>query len=482
MPQHLPEIHYLWVGPPTSDNFLALPGHDIAGPICMSKELQQSYYTEKNTIKFWCLDIYCDYFKQTFQNAHAIIEVCAIESLLNTNEYDANILFANLAQITQDKAVKTDVIIDFKDRFSLFLLLKQPGYFFDTNVFPKKGCRVHLPRLSKFTTAQSGFTAFNDFYFMYAPCEYSLELYSVFVRRLGMPYFNATRAFEGLSITRLNHEDCGVQKISYRSYIPSKIPGFFRLLTLQTFEHFKEHCQYTDINRQENCLFSKQLLVDCSICWINKTLSHEEIRTLSIPTDFAYIASFRSKNDFFGNRTLIEPCVYFYSKKNDAIILLSNAEKNISTLYNKVFQITNNHDGTLQIRKGTVEDSDYIIDFFSNKHPTAHPPMLMNIKGGTLLHHAILCHDREKVTWLIHLHAQLDLKATYRVLPSESPTDVEYTPLELATVLKQEDMIVLLQRSSHASQGTFFYKGGIDEQDNACESVAIIEYGKKGAM
>src|SRR3990167_9850228 len=141
----LPEIHYLWVGPPTKDNVNSLPGHDIAGPIRLCKEFQKDIYDdkEKNNIKFWCLKEYCDDYRKLFMSQGVQIEVCAIEEFLEKQNHDDDtcVLAENLKKISLaiSLAEKINVgdLIDFKDRFSLYLLTKQPGYFLDTNVFPK---------------------------------------------------------------------------------------------------------------------------------------------------------------------------------------------------------------------------------------------------------------------------------------------------------------------------------------------------------
>ncbi|MFT4059411.1 MAG: hypothetical protein QM652_07665 [Legionella sp.] len=80
---NVPEIHYLWIGIPTHDNVMALPGHDIAGPISMFKELQKDNYKEKNLIKFWRLEKYKDYYQAEFNKYHVAIQVCTIERLLS---------------------------------------------------------------------------------------------------------------------------------------------------------------------------------------------------------------------------------------------------------------------------------------------------------------------------------------------------------------------------------------------------------------
>lgn len=79
-------------------------------------------------------------------------------------------------------------------------------------------------------------------------------------------------------------------------------------------------------------------------------------------------------------------------------------------------------------------------------NPNAHPPILENIDGGTLLHHAVMTNNIEKVGWLIDMGARLDLKATYQIKPSESDVRYEYTPVELAKFLKLNAIVDLFQK------------------------------------
>ena len=425
---------------------MSLPGHDIAGPISLCKEFQKDIYKEKNIIKFWCLKKYYDDYQQLFKSQGVQIEVCAIEDLLEEEKKlddDAtNALAANLAKISQVEKMTVGELIDFKDRFSLFLLMKQPGYFFDTNVFPKEGLKLDCPSQENFTTAQSGFSGLNDFYLMYSPNnikDNNQKLQQAFVRRLKTPYQRAgVMTFYNLSIPYLNLDRLGVQKVSYKSYQKSDVPGFFRLLELD-FEKFKEHCKYADINQQVPCLFSKRLISEYSLGWLDQDLTPEIIKSLPIPTEYAYVAGFSLEPDKF------KPRIYFYDKKRDAAVLLQDEKDSYSSIYSDYFPISS-------FKMGTSEKLNDLMHFFSEKDPNAHPPILVNIKGGTLLHHAVMSNDIEKVSWLIEMGARLDLKAFYQIQPSESNISYEYTPVQLATFLKLDAIVDLLQK--HTKQAT----------------------------
>lgn len=430
----LPQIHYLWVGPPTKDNPNALPGHDIAGPISLCEEFKKDIYVEKNVINFWCLKKYYEYYQKFFEGQHIQIEVCAIESLIEEKESKTSddrgrvALAGNLARLLGNES-SMEEIIDFKDRFSLFLLMKKPGYVFDTNVFPKRGFRLNLPSQEGFVTARSGYTGLNDFYLMYSPRN-NEWLQTALARRLKYPYHvPGEMTFHGLSIPCLDLESLGVQKVSYKSYIKSNLPGFFRLLDLD-FETFKEHCKYADLNLQIPCPFSKRAISECGLCWIGEgiDLTPEVIKSRSFSTNYTYVAGYNP-----------EPRIYFYDKTKDRVVLVDNE---LSSIYTDYFPCSG-EDGKSVLKLATPETLDCLIQYFN-----AHPPVLVNVEGGTLLHHAVMDNDIKKVGWLIEMGARLDLKALYQIHPSESDINYEYTPIQLAKFLKLNAIVDLLQKSA----------------------------------
>lgn len=463
MPVH-PEIHYLWIGPPTEFNPMsALPGHDIAGPINFCKELQKSDYKDKN-VKFWCFEKHQSYYQELFKKQGIHIEVCSVEKLIEEgkalDDPAAKLISENLANISQAETMSMGDVIDFKDRFSLFLLMKQPGYFLDTNVFPKQGKKLNFPPHEAFTTAQSDLSGLNDFYLMYSP-NINLELREAFMRRLSLPYYAAGEmTFHNLSIPYLDLNDLGVEKVSYKSYRGSNLPGFFHLLNLD-YEKFTVHCQYTDINQQVPCLFSKRVISNYSLCWLSQNLTPEIIRSLSIPTDYAYIAGF-SSGESRRHR------IYFYDKKRDEVTLLRSDKDMFTDIYSELFP---RHDLSedLQIDKDTAGRVNRLMRIFSERAPNAHPPVLVNIAGGTLLHHAVMSNDIQKVRWLINMGARLDLKAVYQIQPSDNNNiRYEYTPLELAQFIKLDAIVEILQ--DHTKQATAAAEASITELQSLSKS------------
>lgn len=234
----LPVIHYLWVGLPTKMNPSAsIAGHDVAGPIKMAKALQSQAQGKPITpIKFWCLEQHQDFYKKLFHDAGVTIEVCGIEELIrqeSQGELREQALF--MQRFLNDKlpsGKNSDINqrVMFKDVFSLFLLVCQPGYFFDTNIFPVTDREIVLPLITDPFTAKSGIEKnSNDFYLMYSPQRNDSQISQIFDKWTENPSFGNLSCFIGSNTLALEIkmviEKLGVEKISYKSYWGGEITG-----------------------------------------------------------------------------------------------------------------------------------------------------------------------------------------------------------------------------------------------------------------
>ncbi|HFN0435138.1 ankyrin repeat domain-containing protein [Legionella pneumophila] len=423
----LPVIHYLWVGLPTKMNPSAsIAGHDVAGPIKMAKALQsQAQGKPINPIKFWCLEQHQDFYKKLFHDAGVTIEVCGIEELIrqeSQGELHEQALFVQKFlndKLPSGKNSDINQRVMFKDVFSLFLLVCQPGYFFDTNVFPATDREMSLSCRDTVATAKSGFQKSNDFYLMYSPQRNDSQMLEIFDRWVNNPSFGNLSCFRGSDVPYIEIEDLGVQKISYKSYWGGKLPGLFFWLERNNRPLFEENLPYGDINQQLACSFSRKSLAPCSVCFTEEA-DPEKLLAMPFTTNEAYIA-IKANQIFYVNKTTKE-CVCVYDQ------------------FSSLFDYLPDRFDKEKIRVASESEINQLIRFLDN---FSHPSYLVNIADGTLLHHAVLSNNIEQVRMLLELEAKFDLKASYQIKPEG--TVLKFTPLELANYLKHEEIATLLQ-------------------------------------
>lgn len=435
----LPVIHYLWVGLPTKMNPSAsIAGHDVAGPIKMAKALQsQAQGKPINPIKFWCLEQHQDFYKKLFHDAGVTIEVCGIEELIrqeSQGELREQALF--MQRFLNDKlpsGKNSDINqrVMFKDVFSLFLLVCQPGYFFDTNIFPVTDREIVLPLITDPFTAKSGIEKnSNDFYLMYSPQRNDSQISQIFDKWTENPSFGNLSCFIGSNILALEIkmviEKLGVEKISYKSYWGGKLPGLFFWLERNNRPLFEENLPYGDINQQLACSFSRKPLASCSVCYTEEA-EPEKLLAMPFTTNEAYVAT-EANQIFYVNKTTKE-CVLVYDK------------------FSSLFDYLPDRFDKEKIRVASESQINQLIRSLDN---FSHPSYIVNIADGTLLHHAVLSNNIEQVRMLLELGAKFDLKASYQIKPEG--TVLKLTPLELANYLKHEEIATLLQ--SHRISST----------------------------
>ncbi|HGE4927636.1 TPA: hypothetical protein ACGG4Q_001869 [Legionella pneumophila] len=427
-------IHYLWVGLPTKMNSSAsIAGHDVAGPIKMAKALQsQAQGKPINPIKFWCLEQHQDFYQKLFNDAGVTIEVCGIEEIIrqeSQGELRDQALFVqkflndNLPS-GQNSDIKQRVM--FKDLFSLFLLVCQPGYFLDTNVFPATDREINLPGRDTVATAKSGFQKSNDFYLMYSPQRNDSQMSEIFDIWARNPSFGNLLCFSGSHVPYIEIEDLGVQKISYKSYWGAKLPGLFFWLERNNRQLFEENLPYGDINQQLACSFSRKSLAPCSVCYAEEA-EPEKLLAMPFTTNEAYIAT-KANQIFYVNKTTKE-CVC------------------VSDQFSSLFNCLPDRFHKEKIRLASESEINQLIRSLDN---FSHPSYIVNIADGTLLHHAVLSNNIKQVIMLLELGAKFDLKASYQIKPEG--TVLKFTPLELANYLKHEAIATLLQ--SHRISST----------------------------
>lgn len=131
----IPNINYVWVGPPATKSSSDQPGSDIAYVIEMMKFC-------KNPATYFCLDKHVEHFRALFAEKQVQINVESIESFLKkmTRSQDAEIsLYAKKMleilgiQLGPARNEIRDRVF-FKDAFTFFLLAAQGGYTLDTNL------------------------------------------------------------------------------------------------------------------------------------------------------------------------------------------------------------------------------------------------------------------------------------------------------------------------------------------------------------
>lgn len=417
----LPSIHYLWVGPPTKlEPSTGIAGHDVAGPIQMAQKIQEQ--DEVNPIRFWCLEEYLTFYQKQFKDAEVKIEVCSIEKLLNEESNDELKERSELVKQLLETAKENNTIqnrVMFKDGFSLFLLLNQGGYFFDTNVFPVKEKSINLSPHNEAKTAKSGFDNTNDFYIMYSPQPLNSQIKNTFDNWIRFPRISNTLCFDP-SIPFLSDTELGVKKTSYKSYA-GKEPGLFFWLEQNDNQLLKNNLSYGNIDEQMTCSFSKKPLSPCSLLFLKKAISNpKELLALSFDTNDAYVAMF-------------DPAQIFYVNKEKKTCVL------VADQYTSLFDPFDRY--SHQTRLASSQDLDYLV-YHLSKYP--HPSFIVNTENGTLLHHAVMNNQVEQVKWLLELGARTDLKASYEI--KSQGKKLEFTPLELAAYLKNEKITSIISK------------------------------------
>lgn len=152
-------ISYIWIG---SAPQRGVTGQDIDGPISMA--MRYSTGEISNPIQFFCLEEHRSTYAELLQ-PHGI-EVYSVEETLNqyiltdwSDAYEQEITFSKEATFVKQLMIvslapERNTIrdrVNVKNAFSLFLLLIQRGYVFDSNIRPIEGELVALPVPEKFT-------------------------------------------------------------------------------------------------------------------------------------------------------------------------------------------------------------------------------------------------------------------------------------------------------------------------------------------
>lgn len=434
-------IHYLWIGSPSKIDSQVIAGHDVAGPIQMAKQLQvqRENGQESYPIKFWCLEEHKPFYQQQFaQEGIDIIEVCSIEDLLKKeNDELAERATFVLDFMTNTSLKRLHERVLLKDLVSLFLLISQGGYFFDTNVFPEKGKTVSLPGEPTVTTAKSGFQNVNDFYMMYSPKRADSDMLAIFDAWRQNPAFGNLSVFGAPEMpVPYFAKEMGVSKQSYKSYRTNNGGLFYWLYRTNytgEWEVFEENLKYGDINHQQACPGSMKELENFSLCYLGDPVTPETLLAMPFKTNSAYVWTDDSK-------------MYYVDKKANIAVLVYHGSSTISDLFPHKF-FTNKIElakdsSLLQI----IKSLEYPIP----RHPRLvsdvknyHPPYIVNKDNCTLLHQAVLTNNIEQVTSLFKAGARLDLKATYEIKPEGKILEV--TAKELADYLGHKEIAGLLQ-------------------------------------
>ncbi|QDP71367.1 hypothetical protein FOG18_01615 [Legionella israelensis] len=434
-------VHYVWVGSPTKNDPLAVAGHDVAAPIKMAKQLQNQEKNDfTNPIKFWCWNQYVSYYQQQFDKEKVDVKVCSIEELLKQEMTGDFVAAAQFVQEHMNKLSFEDTCnrVEFKDLFSLFLLLCQPGYFLDSNVFPAKGKNVYLPGEGAVITAKSGFQNSNDFFMMYSPVRGHPDMLAIFTEWQKNPGMGNLSAFYAKKIPYFPYfgfeeEKRGVKKVSYKSYFNHDIRGLFYWLDMSqrinVAEIFEENLAYGNINQQASFPSSLRTLGACQLCYLDDPVSPEALLALPDANE-AYIAASNYR-------------LYYINKNNQTCVLIYQG---CSTLFDIFPQFYNSD----KIKSATSRDIERIIRALQKPiHPLPvknatdyHPRYIVNVSNCTVLHHAVLINAIEQVKSLLKYQPQLELKARYQIQPTGEI--LELTAKELADYLKHDEIAALL--------------------------------------
>lgn len=427
-------IHYVWVGVPTKLDPNAVAGHDVIGPIKMAKQLEDQHKNGHPSypIKYWCFKAHKDFYQTQFTKEHINIELCTIEDLV-ISELGHEELY-KYAKFISDYLKKPPVTIQekvqFKDCFSLFLLVSQAGYFFDTNVFPEQGKTVVLPGEETVTTARSGFQDTNDFFMMYSPKRADPIMIEIFKRWKNHPTFGNLSVFsvDGKRQPYFKN-NMGVKKFSYKSYIGQHARSLFFWLETQP-ESLENYLKYGDVNHQETYAKSIKELEPFSLCY---SFNGKSLLDIPFQTNSAYVqVGFRQ--------------MYYVNKSTNTVTLVY---EELSTLFD-IFPKT-----STQIKLGSKQNLLTIVRAIStdNELTPDYPPYLINIKDCTLLHEAVLTNSLNNVSVLLKANAKFNLKARYEIKSEGKILDL--TPRELAELLKYTQVATLLsfaERSENITQ------------------------------
>lgn len=418
-------INFLWVGSPTLYNPRAVSGHDVAGPIKMGKE------GHGNLIKFWCLAEHKEFYEAEFARHQVQIEVCTIESLLESQAQNGDIatFIHYLNQKLNDLKKPDDMIlscVEFKDDFSFLILAAEGGYFLDTNVFPMFEQKVVLQGESRVTAAYRRDGGPFDFYFMYSPEAWHIKILEPMKKFKEGGFFNGHEYFEK---PFLDCEEQGIRKYTYRSHINSSIlPGLFSFLR-DSPKDLEENLPYGDINLQIiNNPWHIFLVSNFSLYEDKKSISHEEILKLPLSSNEGYVLSSDG---------------IYYVNKNNQYIGFFYSGAGVYSHYFIYFSKASLSNILMFAPKLAV---DFLVNFPEqhNKQFPATPfyiEHMVNTGGCTLLHHAVVLNKPEHIDLLLKKGARLDLKAKYRHITGISTEEqVELTPEELATRLDRKEV------------------------------------------
>ncbi|STX49947.1 Uncharacterised protein [Legionella busanensis] len=443
----LPTIHYSWIGPPTKNELTAIAGHDIAGPIEMARELKaQAKGKPSNPIKFWCLKQYVASYQKQFNEEDVDIEVCNTEDLLNQECMDGQL--KELAQFVQMYMAKNlndlDSIfsrVSCKDIFTIFLLISQGNYVFDTNVFPKEGQTISLLGHCEVTTARSGFQRSNDFFMMYSPVRADPRMLIVFNEWKKTPNIHAFDSPNQTisAIPYFNMNQLGVRKFSYKSYFTDLtenkvIKGIFYWLDIGDNKQLESNLKYGELNLKIS--YPRiQTVEPCSLCYLHEMPPVDETKLLSMPfpTKIAYV---RTK----------DWSIYYVNRETKACTL---AYKSNTSIFN-IFPNKESEEKIILAKLGDVERIIKAIEAKkqSNLSSAYYPAYIVNTKDCTPLHHTVLTADIDKVKILLkfNVDSHFETKATYELRqPDDTTKQLELTPLALAKFLKQQEIVTLLE-------------------------------------
>ncbi|MCL9684321.1 hypothetical protein [Legionella maioricensis] len=413
-------IHYAWIGPPTYQDERAVPGHDIDGPIQLAQKLQ-SQGTRVNTIKFWCIKEHQDFYRSEFLKAKVDIQVCAIEDLvkheLKGNLAEAAQQFkAYMEKVNFPKLTTVMKRVEFKDGFSLFLLLTQSGYFLDTNILPLRNRKLlDFSGEKQFTT--SGLREWHrDFFLMYSPVVKDPTAMQVFKKWIESPSFANLDVFKDFNIplisnvTGSKYERLGVEKISYRSYGDRIELGHFYWVHPDRVDCFLQKRVFADINRQSQSP-NLYLLESCSLHYSNSA-DRDQLFSLPIQTETAYVLSKKEK-------------IYFIRLKGVQVVCVEDCLTNLQDYFPK-------EDKPKPITDSAVTQM-VVLHLTQPASKLHHPRYIKNEKNATYLHEAVLLQRAEMVQILLADGANTDLRATYRIFPDNQC--IEVTAQELASYL-----------------------------------------------
>lgn len=431
-------INFLWVGPPTIKNPASLAGHDIAGPIKMAQQIIKQGLVDEHPITFWCLSEHEEYYRDVFNGFKLKIDVSAIEPYLKRKSEDegddnANFMLQHLSGLKETTYHR----VGFKDGFSLYLLINEAGYYFDTNVFPSDERELNLTGGLEVQTARSGYQDSHDFYLMYSPEIKHVDVQGAFARWRRRPKICNLDALGLFSPEYLDCQDLGVKKISYKSYFGGeRLLGLFSWFEIASnTDDLEEAIKWGDINQQVSNPSSLIVLKDYSLArFRGESITEEALLDLPFSSDVGYVAASKDHyNDFiFYVNKITQECRQIYEGPSGYDFF-------------RIFphQILSNIEGDYPKACAYSLLRDFL------KDPSIPKPALLENKDNcTLLHHAVMENEPWKVTFLLKVGARTDLKATYVLQPEGQ--EMELTAKELAIYLKKESIAALFGQNESA--------------------------------